>query len=379
MCSFMKGEKVKPIENLLQAQRLTAYRQKIGMQKLEGFLVTREVNIRYLSGFTGDSSWLLVTAQELFLLTDPRYSQQAQQECQNCQIVLVKESLEKTAMALAEAEQISNLGFEGEHVTVAQHQKLVTAAAALHLELIPSVDMCSALRQYKDEVEIDWLRKAAGLGDQALKQLQPLIRPGITERQLGNHLKMMMLELGSEGESFETIVASGQRGALPHGAPTDKMLALGDMITLDFGCVLGGYHSDMTRTFILGEPDAKQRERYNLVLQAQMAAIDRIGPGQNTREIDTVARKIIKTAGFGGYFGHGLGHSVGLEIHESPRFSPIAAPVMLEPGMILTVEPGVYIPGWGGLRIEDMVLITEEGKDILTKFPKTLEEMTIIC
>lgn len=359
-------------------QRLAAYRQKISQQMLEGFLVTREVNVRYLSGFTGDSSWMLVTAQDAFLLTDPRYTEQARQECPNCQVVLVKDSMEKTAIALAAAEGIHTLGFESDEVTVAQQQRLLVAAA-LHPELIPSVDLCSALRQFKDETEKDWLQKAAALGDQALQQLQPMIKPGITERRLGNQLNILMLELGSEGMSFDTIVASGQRGALPHGIPSDKPLAEGDMVTIDFGCILGGYHSDMTRTFILGMPDAIQRQRYELVLQAQMAALDAIRPGRNTREIDGVAREIIKAAGFGDHFGHGLGHSVGLEIHELPRFSPVAPPVMLEPGMLLTVEPGIYIPGWGGLRIEDMVLITEGEKDILTKFPKTLEDMTIIC
>ncbi len=359
-------------------QRMNAYRQKLGQQMLDGFLVTREVNVHYLSGFTGDSSWLLVTRQEAFLLTDSRYTEQARQECLECHVVLVKESLEKTAAALAAAESVHRLGFESDFMTVAQHQRLAMAAA-LHPELVPSVDLCSALRQFKDEYELKWLREAAALGDRALTQLKPHLRPGITEREIGNRLNILMIEAGSEGLSFETIVASGFRGALPHGVPSDKPLEKGDMVTLDFGCIRKGYHSDMTRTFILGAPDPEQKARYELVLAAQMRAIEAIRPGRNTREIDAIARNLIKAAGFDENFGHGLGHSLGLEIHESPRFSPIAPPVVLEPGMLLTVEPGIYVPGWGGLRIEDMVLITEEGHDILTKFPKTLEDMTIIC
>lgn len=366
------------MERAALQQRMSAYRQKLSQQMLDGFLVAREVNVRYLSGFSGDSSWLLVTSQETFLLTDSRYTEQARLECPECQVVLVKESIEKTVAALAAAERIHRLGFESDYMTVAQHQRLAMSAA-LRLELVPSVDLCSALRQFKDEYEIKCLREAASLGDRALMQLKPLLRPGITEREIGNRLNILMIEEGSEGLSFASIVASGLRGALPHGVPSGKPIEKGDMVTIDFGCVLNGYHSDMTRTFILGEPSPLQKERYELVLEAQMAAIDAIRPGRNTREIDSIARGLIKTAGFGEFFGHGLGHSLGLEIHESPRFSPIAPPVTLEPGMLLTAEPGIYIPGWGGLRIEDMVLITEEGHDILTKFPKTLEDMTIIC
>jgi Xaa-Pro aminopeptidase len=359
-------------------KRLLAYRNQLESMQLDGFLVTREVNIRYLSGFTGDSSWLLVTPDHCFLLTDSRYTQQAGQETFGCDIVETKKSLDKSVIELALNHKVRALGFESSHMTVEGFYRL-TQEADKRLELIAEADPCNLVRRRKDDEEIKWLRSAAQLGDEALGRIQAMIKPGITEKQLANELAYAMADLGSERLSFETIVASGLRGALPHGVPTNKNLSAGDMVTIDFGCVFGGYHSDMTRTFILGQPDKLQSQRYQLVLEAQMKAIEAIKPGKNTREIDQAARDLIKQAGYGDYFGHGLGHSVGLEIHEDPRFSPLSEAVVLEPGMVLTVEPGIYLPQWGGLRIEDMVVITENGYDILTKFPKALVDMTIIC
>jgi Xaa-Pro aminopeptidase len=360
-----------------QINRLEKYRQALKEQNLSGFLVTREVNVRYLSGFTGDSAWLLVTDDQGFLLTDSRYVEQARQQTVGFSIIEIKQSLIQTAVDLALEAECLILGIDSDHLSVSQYQLLLKTAAK-KIELRPETDSCGSLRQIKDVEEIIWLKKAASLGDQALEALQPLIRPGVTEKHLSRRLAYLMDDLGSEGLSFGTIVASGWRGALPHGEATEKKLELGEMVTFDFGCILGGYHSDMTRTFILGQPNQKQSQLYSLVLEAQEAAIAKIEPGMSNREIDRIARDHIRNAGFGDYFGHGLGHSVGLEIHEDPRFSPSSPEVNLESGMLLTVEPGIYLPAWGGLRIEDMVLITPNGHEILTKFPKTLVDMTII-
>ncbi len=361
----------------LYQDRLSRFRQELKKQGREAFLISKPENLQYLSGFRGDSTWLLVTDTHKLLLTDFRYVEQARQQCPGWQLVE-----NKTGLPSALKDQITRLGlkdlaFDASYVTMEAYQRLELAFGKT-VDLFPQSDPCVLLRQIKDPWELLQMEKAAAIADEALALLLPGIGPGVSEKELAIELNYQMSRLGSEGPSFDTIVAAGPQGALPHAKPTDYRLKEGDMVTLDFGAIVNGYHSDMTRTFILGKGHRLEEERYLLVLAAQEKALAAIRPGAAVCSIDGLARQHLAEAGYGDYFGHGLGHSVGLEIHEDPRFSPSAEDISLEPGMVMTVEPGLYLPGWGGLRIEDSIVVTVNSINFLTKFPKTLEEITII-
>lgn len=361
----------------LYQDRLEHFRQELKKQGREAFLVSKPENLQYLSGFRGDSTWILVTGSDKLLFTDFRYIEQAREESPGWQVVE-----NKTGLAAALKDQMVKLGlkelaFDSGHITMEVYQRLELTLGK-DVSLYPQQDPCSLLRQVKDPWELLQMEKAAAIGDEALTLLLPSIRPGVSEKELALELNYQMSKLGSEKPSFDTIVAAGPQGALPHAKPSGYRLKEGDMVTLDFGAVVSGYHSDMTRTFILGKGHRLQEERYRLVLAAQEKALAAIEAGVNVRSIDSLARQHLAEAGYGDYFGHGLGHSVGLEIHEDPRFSPIAEDIPLLPGMVMTVEPGIYLPGWGGLRIEDSITVTFNSIKFLTKFPKTLEEITII-
>lgn len=358
--------------------RLNNFRREMIARGGSAFLVSNPVNVSWLSGFAGDSSWLLVTAEEQTFLTDSRYTEQAKEECPDWQIVenntglipALKEYLEHTAL--------KGLAVDRAYMTVETFERLSLAAGAKVL-LVNEKDPCYELRQIKDRWEILQMERAASIADEALTLLRPAIKPGISERDLALELYNHMSRMGSDGAAFDTIIAAGPQGAKPHARPSDYRLRKGDLVTIDFGAVVNGYRSDMTRTFVLGQADALQTERYNLVLAAQEKAMAGIKPGVAVRDVDSLARDLISGAGYAENFGHGLGHSVGLEIHEDPRFSRTAENVLLKPGMIMTVEPGVYFPGWGGIRIENSVVVTEDSMKSLSGYPKTLEEMTIIC
>lgn len=344
------------------------------------YLVTKEEDVYYLSGFRGDSTWLLAGPDCRILLTDSRYTEQARQQSSGWKIMEAP-LISGTADLLAKS-NYDILGFDPAALNMACYRRLEEALYSRGREpkklLCPWTNPTVLLRRIKDAAELCLMEKACEIADQALKEILPFLVPGVTEKRLAAELEYRMALAGSEGPSFATIVASGLRGALPHGLASEKQLEAGDMVTFDFGAIYKGYHSDMTRTFILGRPTALQKERYELVLTAQEAAIEALAPGRSVREIDAIARNFLKKQGLDRYFGHGLGHSLGLEIHEDPRFSPLASETLLAPGMVMTVEPGVYLPEWGGLRIEDTLAITEKSCTFLTKFPKTLEDMTII-
>jgi Xaa-Pro aminopeptidase len=245
-------------------------------------------------------------------------------------------------------------------------------------EIVPGQDPCYELRQIKDENELALMRASMAIADKTVLHMKEYIQTGMTEREVADELEATFKRLGAEGPSFETIAAAGKRSSMPHGQPTDYVISEGDLLTLDFGCVVGGYASDQTRTFVMGSPDEKQAQIYRLVLRAQEAAIAAVAPGGSTREIDRVARDMISREGYGSNCGHGLGHSLGLDIHEDPRFSQQAEDRILKPGMVLTVEPGIYLPEWGGVRIEDVVAVTGAGCENITRSPKDLEFMTIL-
>ncbi|MEA4892755.1 MAG: aminopeptidase P family protein [Peptococcaceae bacterium] len=353
--------------------------EKAGLT-LKAYLLTKEEDIHYLSGFRGDSTWLLAGPDCRILLTDSRYTEQALQQAPGWEVL--ESRLITGAAEIAAGKGPGCLGYDPLSLNVATyrrlHEELVNAGVRPEEAMAAMASPTVRMRRIKDQAELELIGKACSIADQALEEVLPLLKPGITEKRLAAELEYRMALLGSEGPSFPTIVASGLRGALPHGLAGEKLLRKGDMVTIDFGAVYQGYHSDMTRTFILGKPKPLQKDRYLAVLAAQEAALAALAPGKALREIDAVARNYLKEIGLDRYFGHGLGHSLGLEIHEEPRFSPLAPQEFLAPGMVMTVEPGIYLPEWGGLRIEDTCVITEKTCRFLTKFTKALEDITMI-
>lgn len=335
---------------------------------LDALLVTRLVNVRYLTGFTGSNGALLLRADgSATLATDGRYTVQSERQAPDVERLIDR----SVATALAACAGAGRLGFEEHDVTVALHDQL--AAAAGDAELVRLGPAVEALRQVKDEDEVALLREAAAIADRAFSDVVEEIRPARTERELAWRLEERMRAHGATGPSFETIVASGENSAVPHHRPTDRVLRTGDFVKLDFGALYEGYHSDMTRTVVLGEPADWQLEVYELVATAQRAGRLALRPGAGARAVDAAARSVIEDAGYGAQFPHGLGHGVGLEIHEAPMIGSASADaVTLDAGMPVTVEPGVYLPGRGGVRIEDTLVVRDGDPDLLTTTTKDL-------
>lgn len=341
--------------------------------KIEGLLVTEPANRRYLSGFTGSAGILLVTTKEARLITDFRYVEQAQDQAPECKIVQYSKEITATIEQNCLELNVKNLGFEKNNLTYAQYE--LYREKMSRLTLVPTGDLVEELRTFKEPEEIAAIIRAQELADEAFEHIIKFLRPGLVEIEVAVELECYMKKNGAEDRSFDFIVASGWRSCLPHGTATEKVLTSGDLLTMDFGAVYRGYHSDITRTVIIGEiAEAKQKEIYDIVLEAQLAALSGIRPGMEAQELDQLARAVIGKYGYGPNFGHGLGHGVGLAVHENPSISPKGNTV-LEPGMVVTIEPGIYLPGWGGVRIEDMVVITESGFTNLTKSPKELMEL----
>ncbi|HHV63635.1 MAG TPA: aminopeptidase P family protein [Peptococcaceae bacterium] len=345
--------------------RIAKVRQKLEEKGYDALLIKSLPNIYYLSGFTSEDAWLLLTFHNNYLLTDFRYLEQAAGEAKGFEIVRVDNNLEEVLAKLTLNLKI--IGIEEDVITWAEYRKIIKALE--NQTLADASAILKELRQVKEPAEIETIRQAVRITDEALAEVLGNIRVGHKEEEIALNLELALRRRGASGKSFEFIVASGKRSSLPHGTASGKRLERGELLTLDFGAKYQWYCSDLTRTVILGKPEPKQQEIYNIVLEAQLAALAAIKPGMSGQEVDAVAREIIKNYGYGEYFGHGLGHSVGLEIHESPRFS-ITEKQIIEPGMIMTVEPGIYIPGWGGVRIEDMVLVTKNGVEVLTQASK---------
>ncbi len=345
--------------------RVSALRERMQAENLDGYIVLAPENRRYISGFTGTNALLLITRDQAFLYTDFRYIEQAAAQAKEFQIV---KSEREVFSALAEAAgNLNTVGFEGDFVSFENYLKLKENLSPTNLVSKPN--LIPALRSVKGQDEIALIRKAVNLSDKAFEEIINLPLVGKREDEISIELEVFMRRQGASGGSFDFIVASGWRSSLPHGVGSSKTIQKGELLTLDFGAIYEGYCSDITRTVCLGQPDPRQLEIYDIVLSAQQAALESVRPGLAGKEIDGVARKIIADAGYGEFFGHGLGHSVGLAIHEGPNLSP-REERLLEPGMVITVEPGIYIPGWGGVRIEDMILVTENGCEILTQAPK---------
>ena len=327
----------------------------------EGFYISSFANIFYYSGFKSEDARLIITKNECILLTDSRYTIQAKSEAPDFEIRDIQK------LEIISELGIKQLGFEEDYLTVKELAKINKG----DIKVFPAQAKISKPRECKDSVEIAKIKAAESLGDEAFSYILNYIKPGMTEKEIAFEIEMYMRKSGASALSFETIAASGERGAMPHGVASDKEIKVGEMLTLDFGCVLDGYCSDMTRTIAIGNIDSKQKEIYDVVLSAQKAACEFVGVGKKCADADSVARKIISDAGFGQYFGHSLGHSVGIEIHENPNLSPKSQSIF-EVGNVFSVEPGIYIEGFCGVRIEDLMVIGEKNTVNLTKSEKEL-------
>lgn len=355
---------------MLNSIRIAKLREKMKTLDLDGFLVTSKENRQYLTGFTGTFGWVLVTHRDVYLMTDFRYVEQAQKQAHGCKIVRFQhyEPVITLRMVMEELDVVT-LGIESDRMTYDEFELL--ANHVRRKAITPLKGFVEEIRRIKSEDEIALLAKAEAISDEAFAHVIKLIKPGMTELEIAMELEFQMRRAGAEGVSFDTIVASGKRSSMPHGIATDKKVENGDFITMDYGCIYQGYCSDITRTIALGQVDEKQETVYNLVRKAQEDALAVIKAGVTGKEVHMVAQNVFEDAGYGPFFGHGLGHSVGLEIHEEPRFSPKAEEEMQE-NMVITVEPGLYLPNWGGVRIEDLVVIKKDGCINLTHSPKEL-------
>jgi len=343
--------------------RLARLRRTLEAQGLDALLVSQPENRRYLSGFTGSSGVLIVSLQQQMLATDFRYYEQVRIQAPEWDLLEVTDSVAPVLARALRDLGAARVGFESHDVTVECHAKWAEAMDGV--ELVPLSGVVEKLRQVKDPFELDCIQRAVEIADAAMEHIYGWIRPGVSEREVAWELEVYMRTHGAEALSFPTIVASGPQGAMAHARPGDRVIAAGEPIVIDMGCVYEGYCSDLTRSFCLGKADAEYRDRWELVLQAQQAAEEGIRAGMGGKEADAIARDIICGAGYEGQFGHGLGHGVGLAIHEDPRASRTYED-SLPSGTVLTVEPGIYIPGWGGIRIEDMVVVMEDGCLVLT-------------
>jgi Xaa-Pro aminopeptidase len=351
-------------------------RKLIRQAEADALLVTNFKNVTYLTGFTGDDSYLLVTLDDEKLITDPRYTTQLEEECPGLALEVRPPGLSmlKAVTTVVNDAKIKRLGIEGTSATVSFQQSLATALP--NVALVVTENFVERLRMVKDKDEIEATRVACQQARRAFDVVRAGLTANMTELDVAAELEYQARRFGAKALSFPPIVAVGERAALPHATPTARRLSDSEFTLVDWGANSGLYMSDLTRLIVTGRISPKLRKIYAVVLKAQLAAIDGIRPGRTGHEVDRVARRIITRAGFGKAFGHGLGHGTGLEIHEAPRLAK-GQKTKLRPGMIVTVEPGIYVPGWGGVRIEDDVLVTRTGGEVLSDVPKQLEDCAL--
>ena len=355
--------------------RLDLITHRLQVEKIDALLLFDANNITYLSGFTGHAATALVLADQAYLLTDYRYFEQAKAQCADFTVICrdrVKQSLAALIDELISRHGVDNLAFEADHISHSAWQSMQ--------QQWPNTTCLSAsrwvedLRYSKDNSEIESIQQAALIADQALQQLLKVIMPGVTERELALELEHQMATMGSERPSFDTIMLAAERSALPHGIPSNKKLQHGDLLLIDFGAVINGYHSDMTRTFVIGSANQKQRDIYQTVYAAQQAAMDALTTEIEADDLYQHAAKVLNQSEYAAFQGEGLGHGLGMDVHELP-FIGMGKNLTIKKNCVITLEPGIYIPGWGGVRIEDDVVLTDEGLRCLTQFPRALQEL----
>ena len=352
--------------------RLVRLAAQLPEQELDALLISAPKNRRYLSGFTGSAGYLLVTPQRHVLFTDSRYTEQAGNQSPHFEVIQTNPGFGWLLEALKET-GVKRVGFESDHMTVASYNRVLDAIKEEEdlnrLSLIATSGITDELRVFKDRDELAQLQKAIDASDRAMETVCPTIQAGMTEKEVAWRMEAAMREFGADNISFDTIVAAGPNGATAHHRADDTVIQAGEPIVIDMGAQVNGYCSDITRTVVVGEPDEMFHKIYNIVLGAQLTAINTVRPGLTGEECDALSRDIIAEAGYGDNFGHSLGHGVGLAVHENPRVGPTAENV-LEPNMVFTVEPGIYLSGWGGVRIEDIVILGEDGATVLSKAGK---------
>lgn len=350
-------------------RRRDALAAKLSSERAGALLISHLPNVRYLTGFTGSNALLLFGPGWASLYTDPRYDLQAASQC-DCPVKIVQGPLIPEAVKEIRRRQVRRLAIEADRLTYQQGLDLASALGK-RVAIKPVIGLVETLRAVKSAAEARAIRQSVELNSLALENALKQFRPGMTERQLAARIAFEMRHLGAEGESFPAIVASGPHSALPHAEPRAVPIKAGRFLLIDMGASLNGYASDMTRAFHVGAPSRKARELYSAVLEAQLAAIEAVRPGARAADVDAAARNVLRREGLGDFFRHSTGHGLGLEIHESPRLGEKSKEV-LEAGMAITVEPGAYLPGFGGVRIEDTVMVTRSGCEVLTPTPKEL-------
>ncbi|WP_262173324.1 M24 family metallopeptidase [Saccharococcus sp. Marseille-Q5394] len=348
--------------------KLAKLREALKENGLDALLVTNPYNRRYMTGFTGSAGVAIISADDAVFITDFRYTEQAAEQVKGFRIVKHEKTIIEEVSNQAKEMKIKTLGFEKDNVSFGTYE-LYNDKVDAELKAVSGI--VEKLRMVKNADEIEILQQAAKIADDAFAHICTFIKPGITELEVSNELEMFMRKQGAASSSFDTIVASGERGALPHGVASDKVIQSGELVTLDFGALYNGYISDITRTVAVGEPSEKLKEIYEVTLAAQVLALEKIKAGMTGIEADAIARDYIKSKGYGDAFGHSTGHGIGLEVHEGPALS-FRSETVLVPNMTVTVEPGIYLPGIGGVRIEDDIIITEDGNIRLTHSPKEL-------
>ncbi|MGB3346756.1 MAG: Xaa-Pro peptidase family protein [Candidatus Humimicrobiia bacterium] len=354
--------------------RTDKIREKIIKSKLDGFLIVGENNIRYLSGFfgKGSGSWVLLTKNQQYLLTDSRFTEQANEQAPYYKKYIWERPYIKHFSNLINEIKLKKLGFESNHITYQVFLKINRVIPKV--ELTPISRWVEEMRTVKSKEEIDLITKAANISDKAFSIIINEIEVGMKERDIANRLDFILRDLGADKESFDTIIASGIMSSMPHATASNKVVEDGDLVKLDFGSIIDGYHSDMTRMVVIGKSNSRQKNIFNIVLEAQTKALSAVRAGIKCKNLDKIARYIITEKGYGENFLHGLGHGVGLDIHESPALTKNSEDI-LKKGMVITIEPGIYFSDFGGVRIEDLLFVTDDGCEILSKTEKTFYEI----
>lgn len=348
--------------------RIEKIKEQITELDLDAFYITHIPNIRYLSGFSGSSAFVVITKNKNYFFTDFRYQVQSAEQVKGFEVIVNFSPAEKIKEFFS-GERFKNVGFESTHLTFHQLEQLKETLQGVNFVSVP--ERIEKLTMIKTPDEIAKIKKACEITDKVFTKLLEVIKPGMQEREVSAEISYWHKKYGAEKDSFDPIVASGWRGALPHGAATDKVIETGEMVTLDFGCIYDGFCSDLTRTISVGNPSDEMKKIYDTVLKAQTLAIEAAKEGINTKELDNIARNYINNAGYEGKFGHGLGHGLGIEVHEMPSLSQ-RVDINIPANAVVTIEPGIYIEGLGGIRIEDDIMITANGCEIFNKSPKDL-------